>query len=106
MKQQSRHKRLRLPRNNVIRLENSIKKVQYPRDLKDDTILYQVWRKNDQGHCDPTTRSQATIVTCTIFEDAKNHARMMSFHKKFFIESKPFNKLNPLTKLIRSNSKQ
>ena len=35
------------------------------RDLKDDAILYQAIRlpcKNGQGYCDPTTRTQATIV--------------------------------------------
>ena len=56
-----------------------LEKVQLTRDLKDDTILYQGIRfpcKNDQGYCDPTTRTQATIVwfpaeTCTVFQVAK-----------------------------------
>ena len=42
-----------------------LEKVQITRDLKDDMILYQGIRlpcKNDQGYCDPTTRTQATIV--------------------------------------------
>ena len=72
-----------------------IEKVQLIQDLKDDTIIYQGIRllcKNDQKHCDPTTRSQATVVwipedTCTKFQVAKIHARMIKFHKKFFIES-------------------
>ena len=40
-------------------------KVQLTRDLKDGTILYQGIRlplKNDQGYCNPTPRTQATIV--------------------------------------------
>ena len=65
------------------------------RDLKDNTILYQGIRlpcKNEQGYCDPTTRTQATIVwfseeTCTVFKVAKIHARMIKFHQKYFIES-------------------
>ena len=51
-------------------------KIQLIRDLKDDTIFYQGIRlpcKNDQGHCNPTTRTQSTIVwfhedTCTTFQ--------------------------------------
>ena len=42
-----------------------LEKVQLTRDLKDDTILYKGIRfpcKNDQGFCDPTTRTQATVV--------------------------------------------
>ena len=43
--------------------------------------------KNDQGYCDPTTRTQATIVwfpeeTCTRFQVAKIHARLIQFHQK------------------------
>ena len=68
-------------------------KVQLTRDLKDDTIIYQGIRhpcKNDQGFCDPTTRTQATIIwfpkeTCTIFQVAKIHARMIKFHQNFFL---------------------
>ena len=46
-------------------LKIQLEKVQLTRVLKDDTILYQRIRlpcKNDQGYCDPTTRTQATIV--------------------------------------------
>ena len=42
-----------------------LEKVQLTRDLKDVTVIYQGVRlpcKNDQGYCDPTTRTQATIV--------------------------------------------
>ena len=42
-----------------------LEKVQLTRDLKDNKILYQAIRlpcKNDQGYCDPTTRTQVTIV--------------------------------------------
>ena len=59
--------------------------------------------KNDQGHCDPTTRTQATIVwfpkhTCTTFQVAKIHARMIKFHEKYFIESIPYEQVNPYRK--------
>ena len=71
-----------------------LEKVQPTRDLKDDTILYQGIRllcKNDQGYCDPKTRTEAIIVwfseeTCTVFEVAKIHARMIKIHQKYFIE--------------------
>ena len=67
--------------------------VQLTRVLKDDTIIYQGIRllcKNDQGYCDPTTRTQATIVwdtaeTCTVNQVAKIHARMINFHQKYFL---------------------
>ena len=80
-----------------------LEKVQLTRDLKDDTILYQGTRlpfKNDQGYCDTTTRTQATIVwfpedTCTVFQVAKIHARIFKFHKKYFIESIPYGEVNP-----------
>ena len=42
-----------------------LEKVQLTRDLSDNTMIYQGIRlpfKNDQGYCDPTTRTQATIV--------------------------------------------
>ena len=42
-----------------------LEKVQLTRDLKDDTIFYQGIRlscNNDQGYCDPTSRTHATIV--------------------------------------------
>ena len=79
-----------------------LEKVQLTRDLKDDTILYRGIRlpcKNDQGYCDPT-RTQATIVwfpeeTCTVFQVAKIHVRMIKFHQKYFIESILFDKVNP-----------
>ena len=59
--------------------------------------------KNDQGYCDPTTRTQATIVwfpedTCTTFQVAKIHARMIKFHEKNFIESIPYEHVNPSRK--------
>ena len=82
-----------------LQLEN----VQLTRDLKDDTILYQGYKlpcKNDQGYCDPTTRTQAIIVwfpedTCTTFQLAKIHGRMIKFHQKSFIESIPYENVNP-----------
>ena len=60
-----------------------------------------------QGYCDPTARTQATIVwfpeeTCTVFQVAKIHARMIKFHQKHFIESIPFEEVNP--EQIRSNN--
>ena len=47
-----------------------------------------------------TTRTQATIVwipeeTCTVFQVAKIHARMIKFHQKFFIDSIPYENVNP-----------
>ena len=80
-----------------------LEKVQLTRDLKDNTIIYQGIRlpcENDQGYCDPTTRTQATIVwfsedTCTTFQVAKIHARMIKFPHNYFIESIPFEKVNP-----------
>ena len=42
-----------------------LEKIQLTRDLSDNTIIYQRIRlpcKTDQGYCDPTTRTQATIV--------------------------------------------
>ena len=80
-----------------------LEKVQLTRDLKDDTMIYQGIRlpcKNDQGYCDPTTRAQATIVwfpedTCTTFQEAKIHPRMIKFYQKYFIESIPFEDVNP-----------
>ena len=73
-------------------------------------MIYQGIRlpcKNDQGCCDPATRTQATIVwfpedTCTTFQVAKIHARMMKFHENFFIESIPYEQVNPSHK--RSNN--
>ena len=66
-------------------------------------MIYQGIRlpgKNNQGYCDPTTRTQAGIVwfledTCTTFQVAKIHARMIKFHEKYFIESIPYEQLNP-----------
>ena len=56
-----------------------------------------------QGYCDPTTRTQATIVwfpedTCTTFQVAKIHARMIKFHEKYSIESIPYEQVNPSRK--------
>ena len=53
-------------------------------------MIYQEVRlpcKNHQGYCDPTTRTQATIVcfpedTCTTLHVAKIHARNTKFHQK------------------------
>ena len=75
-----------------------LEKVQLTRDLKDDTIIYKGIRlpcKNDHGYYYPTTRTQATIVwfpedSCTTFQVAKIHARMIKFQQKKFIESKHF----------------
>ena len=83
--------------------KKQIEKVQLIRDLKDDTIIYQEIRlpcKNEQGHCNRTLRTQATIVwfpedTCTTFQIAKIHARMIKFHQNYFIESIPFEDVNP-----------
>ena len=83
--------------------KTQLEKVQLTRDSKDDTILYQGIRlpcKNDQGYCDPTTRTQATIVwfpeeTCTIFQVAIIHARMIKFRQKYFFESIPYEDVNP-----------
>ena len=80
------------------------KKVQLRRDLSDNTMIYQGIRlpcKNDQGYCDPTTRTQATIVWFpedTTFQVAKIHARMIKFHEKYFIESIPYEQVNPSRK--------
>ena len=80
-----------------------LEKLQLTRDLKYDTIHYQGIRlpcKNDQGRCDPKTRTQATIVwfpkdTCPVFQEARIHARMIKFLQKCFIELIPFEKVNP-----------
>ena len=80
-----------------------LEKIQLTRDLKDNTMIYQGIRlpcKNDQGYCDPTTRTQATIVwfpedTCTTFQVAKIHACLIKFHEKCFIEPIPIEQLNP-----------
>ena len=76
-------------------------------------MIYQGIRlscKNDQGYCDPTTRTQATIFwfpedTCTTFQVAKIQvakvakvakvARMIKIHEKYFIESIPYEQVNP-----------
>ena len=79
-----------------------LEKVQLTRDLSDNTMIYQGIRlpcKNDQCFCDPTTRTQATIVrfpedTCTTFQVVKIHARMIKFHEKYFIESIPYEQVN------------
>ena len=80
-----------------------IEKVQLTRDLKDDTIINQVIQlpcKNDQRFCYPTTRTPAKIIwflddTCTTFQVAKIHARMIKFHQKNFFESIPYEKKIP-----------
>ena len=81
-----------------------LEKIQLTRDLSDNTMIYQGIRlpcKNDQGYCDPTTRTQATIVwfpedTCTTFQVAKIHARMIKF--LIFVESIPYEQVNPSRK--------
>ena len=83
-----------------------LERVQLTRDLSENTMIYQGIRlpcKNDQGYCDPTTRTQATIVwfpedTCTTFQVAKIHARMIYFYEKYFIESIPYEQVNPSRK--------
>ena len=78
-----------------------LEKVQLTRDLSDNTMIYQGIRlpcKNDHSYCDPTTRTQATIVwfpedTCTTFQVAKIHARMIKFHEKI-----PYEQVNPYRK--------
>ena len=83
-----------------------LEKVQLTRDLSDNTMIYQGIRlpcKNDQGYCESTTRTQATIVwfpedTCTTFQVAKIHARMIKFHEKSFKESIPYEQVNPSRK--------
>ena len=78
-------------------------KVQLTRDLKDDTITYHGIRlpcKKNQGYCDPTTPTQARIDwfpedTWTTFQVAKIHARMIKIHQKYFIESIPYEDVNP-----------
>ena len=83
--------------------KTKLETIQLTRDLKDNTIFYQGIRltcKNDQGYCDPTPGTQATIVwfpedTCTTFQVPKIHARMIKFHEKNFIESIPFDNVNP-----------
>ena len=79
-----------------------LEKIQLTRNLKDNTMIYERIRlpcKNDQGYCDATTTTQATIVwfleyTCTTFQVAKIDARMIKFHEKYFIESIPYEKVN------------
>ena len=74
-----------------------LEKIQITRDLTNNTMIYQgirLLRNNDQGYCDPTTRTHATFLwfpedTCTTFQVAKKHARMIKFHEKYFIESIP-----------------
>ena len=83
-----------------------LEKIQLTRDLSDNTMIYQGIRlpcKNDQGYCDPKTRTQATIVwfpedTCTTFQVAKIHARMIKFHAKSFIQSIPYEQVHPSRK--------
>ena len=79
-----------------------LEKIQLTRDLEDNTMIYQGIRlpcKNDQGYCDLTTRTQAKIVwfpedTCTTFQVAKIHSRMIKFYEKYFIESNPYEQVN------------
>ena len=69
-----------------------LEKIQLTRDLTDNTMIYQGIRlpcKNDQGDCDPTTRTQATIVwfpedTCTTFQVAKKKRSNDKISRKIF----------------------
>ena len=69
-----------------------LEKIQLTRDLSDNTMIYQGIRlpcKNDQGYCDPTTRTQATIVwfpedTCTTFSSSKNTRSYDKISRKIF----------------------
>ena len=87
--------------------KKQLEKIQLTRDLTDNTMIYQGIRlpcKNNQGYYDPTTRTQATIVwfpkgSSTTFQVAKIHARMIKFQEKYFIESIPYDKVNPSRKL-------
>ena len=50
--------------------------------------------------CDPTTRTQATIVwlpedTCTTIQVARIHESMIKFYRKYFIESITCDKVRP-----------
>ena len=107
---QSRHKKKDYQEIKFFEWKIQLEKVQLTLDLKYDTIVYQgIQRpfKNEQGYCDPTTRTQATIVwfpeeTCTVFQVARIHARMIKFHHKYFIESVPFEEINP--DQIRNNT--
>ena len=100
---QTRHKNKGYQEIMLFEWKIQLEKVQLTRDLKDDSILYQGIRlpcKNDQGYCDPTTSTQVTIVwfpeeTCTVFQVAKIHARMIKFHQNFFIESSSYEDVNP-----------
>ena len=102
----------RIPKKKLFDWKIQFEKVQLTRDLKDDTIIYQGSRlpcKNDPAYCEPTTRSQATIVwfpevTCTTFQEAKTHARMIKFHKKCIIESILYENVSP-EKIKHSNYK-
>ena len=86
--------------------KKQLEKTQLTRGLNDNNLKYQGFRllyKNDRGYCDPTIRTQSTIVwfpedTCTTFQVAKVHARMNNFHQKNFIESIPFENVNPKQK--------
>ena len=53
--------------------------------------------------CDSTTRTQATIFwfpedTCTKFQVAKIHARLIKFHENYFIKTIPYKRVNPSRK--------
>ena len=89
-----------------------LEKVQLTRDLKYDTIIYQGIRlpsKNGQQYCHPTTRTQETIIwfpedTCTSFQVAKIHAKMINFHQKHFVETVPYENVNS-DKIAHNNYK-
>ena len=80
----SKHKKIRTSRKSVHDWKVQFEKVQFTRDLKSGTIVY-------QGFCLTIVyqgfRKQATIVllpedTCTTFQAAKVEARMMTLYKK------------------------
>ena len=83
--------------------KKQLEKIQLTRDLKDSTIVYEGIRvpcKNDKGYSDPTARTQAKIGwlpedTCTTFQVAKIHTRMIKFHENFFNKPIPYEQVNP-----------
>ena len=73
-------------------------KIQLTRDSKDDTILNQGKRltwKNDQGYCNPTTRTRATTRVPEFISLKSTQEWLNFFHQQFFIESIPFEKVIP-----------
>ena len=83
-----------------------LEKVQPTRDLSDNTMIYQGIRlpcKNDQGYCDPTRRTKEKIVlfpedTCTTFQVAKIHTRIIKLHEIFFYRINSIRTSKPIPK--------